>query len=256
MRVRQADTSYYRRAKSILGRMDVDYEAEISCTALEERLGCILQLLEGFQPGKVLDIGCRRGIIGSAVQEEFKALVYGVDMDESELVIAKQRNLRTTLHNVDQEELPFEDGVFDLIILAEVVEHLARPNHCLSEIHRVLKPGATLIITTPNLTSLPNRVKFCRGEDPTQISDKDFGNIHKREYNLQDLKLFLEWHDFDITELIFANYRAIGSKQGLLYKSIVCRLWPSLSPLLIIKAQSRQGRRHVMDEESTCGPSS
>lgn len=238
MVVTHADISHYRRAKSIIEGMDVDYNREVSCTALEERLGCILQLLEGLRPEKVLDIGCRRGIIASAIQEEFNTTVFGVDMDEAELLSAQRRRIPAKVHNIDLAELPFERAEFDIVILAEVVEHLARPNHCLSEIHRVLKPGATLIITTPNLTSLPNRIKFCLGEDPTQISNKDFGNIHKREYNLRDLQLLLEWHGFDVTELIYANYRGVGSVKGLVYKSVVCRLLRSLSTLLIIKAQA------------------
>ena len=238
MLISHLDVSHYRRAKSLIETMDVDYDAEVFCTALEERLGCILQLLEGLKPERIMDIGCRRGIISSVIQQEFNAAVYGIDIDELELLVAQQRNIVTKAHNVDQEELPFEEGVFDAVILAEVIEHLARPNYCLSEIHRVLKPAGTLIITTPNLTSLPKRMKFCLGEDPTNISDKDFGNIHKREYNFKDLELLLKWHSFDVTQLIYTSLRRVGSVSGFVHKAILCKLFPALSQLIVVKAQS------------------
>ena len=102
------DISYHRRVKSIIERMDVGYDTEVSCTQLEERFRCILQLIEGLKPEKILDIGCRRGIIASAIQEEFNTTVFGIDIDESELLVAKERNLLTVVHNVDQARFPFK----------------------------------------------------------------------------------------------------------------------------------------------------
>lgn len=48
------------------------------------------------------------------------------------------------------EDLPFEDGKFDFILIAEVVEHLENPEKVLSEAHRVLMPNGYLLVTTPN----------------------------------------------------------------------------------------------------------
>lgn len=215
--------------------MDVDYETEVLCTALEERLGCILQLIEGLKPEKVLDIGCRKGIISSTIREEFNATVFGIDSDEQELLLAKKRKILCIVSNLDQAKLPFRDAVFDVIIFAETIEHLARPNHALSEIHRVLKPGGIIIITTPNLTSLPNRIKFCLGKDPTHISDKDFGNIHKREYTMKDLLFLSKKNGFSLSEYTYLNYK-IESILGFIYKAIACKIDPSLSEFILIKA--------------------
>lgn len=46
--------------------------------------------------------------------------------------------------------LPLADNVADLVILVEVIEHLTDPAGVLREIHRVLKPGGVLFLTTPN----------------------------------------------------------------------------------------------------------
>lgn len=48
-------------------------------------------------------------------------------------------------------ELPFIDQAFDLVFCTEVMEHVAEPKRMLQEIHRVLKPGGYLILTTPFL---------------------------------------------------------------------------------------------------------
>src|SRR5262249_31358454 len=47
-------------------------------------------------------------------------------------------------------DLPFRSETFDLVLLLEVIEHLPDIPHSLREIARVLKPGGTAIVTTPN----------------------------------------------------------------------------------------------------------
>jgi SAM-dependent methyltransferase len=45
--------------------------------------------------------------------------------------------------------MPFQDGSFDLISAAAVIEHLSKPHEFLRECRRVLKPGGLLILTCP-----------------------------------------------------------------------------------------------------------
>jgi ubiquinone/menaquinone biosynthesis C-methylase UbiE len=45
--------------------------------------------------------------------------------------------------------MPFGDGSFDTVIVADVIEHVASPRHTLKEIHRVLRPGGRMICVTP-----------------------------------------------------------------------------------------------------------
>jgi SAM-dependent methyltransferase len=62
-------------------------------------------------------------------------------------------------------ELPFPDETFDLVIFAEVIEHLTYPQIMVSELARVLKPGGALVLTTPNIFSLGNRLATLLGTD-------------------------------------------------------------------------------------------
>jgi SAM-dependent methyltransferase len=49
----------------------------------------------------------------------------------------------------DGVSVPFSDNAFDTVLCTEVLEHAARPQALIAEIHRVLKPGGTLIATVP-----------------------------------------------------------------------------------------------------------
>lgn len=54
-------------------------------------------------------------------------------------------------------ELPFKDRIADIIILANVLEHIAEPNTLLAECERVLKPGGLLLGTVPYLINIHQR---------------------------------------------------------------------------------------------------
>ena len=49
------------------------------------------------------------------------------------------------------ENIPVKENLYDAVILSQVLEHLENPEVVLTEIFRVLKPGGTLLITTPFL---------------------------------------------------------------------------------------------------------
>ncbi|HEV2197542.1 MAG TPA: class I SAM-dependent methyltransferase [Candidatus Acidoferrum sp.] len=61
--------------------------------------------------------------------------------------------------NLDAE-LPWVSDSFDAVISTEGIEHLENHFSFLREIHRILKPGGVLVLTTPNITALRSRVRF------------------------------------------------------------------------------------------------
>jgi SAM-dependent methyltransferase len=58
--------------------------------------------------------------------------------------------------------LAFDTGSFDAVLVIEVVEHLESPWGFLREAIRVLKPGGSLVFTSPNVVTLPARLRFLR----------------------------------------------------------------------------------------------
>jgi SAM-dependent methyltransferase len=61
--------------------------------------------------------------------------------------------------NLDRD-LPFRDARFDLVLMLEVIEHLADIPHALREIARVLRPGGIAIVTTPNRLNVSSRIHY------------------------------------------------------------------------------------------------
>jgi SAM-dependent methyltransferase len=49
----------------------------------------------------------------------------------------------------DAAALPFDDASFDTVVSFQVLEHVPEPREVLAEMHRVLRPGGTLFVTTP-----------------------------------------------------------------------------------------------------------
>ena len=109
--------------------------------------------------------------------------------------------------NVEEDEFPYADDMFDVVLFCEIVEHLLKdPVHALAEIRRVLKPGGTLIVTTPNVVRLENVRKMIAGEN---IYDPYSGygpyGRHNREYTQQDLFSLLSANGFRPNSLFTAD---------------------------------------------------
>jgi glycosyltransferase involved in cell wall biosynthesis/SAM-dependent methyltransferase len=109
--------------------------------------------------------------------------------------------------NVERDAFPYDDETFDVVLFCEILEHLlSDPVHALIEIRRVLKPGGTLIITTPNVARLENVRKMIAGQN---IYDPYSGygpyGRHNREYTQQDLFSLLSANGFRPNSLFTAD---------------------------------------------------
>jgi SAM-dependent methyltransferase len=93
--------------------------------------------------------------------------------------------------DLEHDPFPFPDNHFDVVIWCEVIEHLTEnPVFTLSEIHRVLKPGGAVVISTPNVARVENVVRLYLGRniyDPYHLGAQLRGSRHSREYTLAEL---------------------------------------------------------------------
>jgi SAM-dependent methyltransferase len=96
----------------------------------------------------MLDIGCG---VGTFVQRlaEFSPRVCGVDID-GERVRRGASASGGGLAVAVSENLPFQDGAFDLVLLHEVLEHVRDDALTLREACRVVRPGGNVVIFCPN----------------------------------------------------------------------------------------------------------
>lgn len=122
-----------------------------------------LALIERYVPlsGKrVLDLGCGVGEYVRAFARR-GARVLGSDVATARLVEARQRVAASPITDTQAgsvrgflaaagEALPFRDASLDVIVLNEVIEHVADDRATLCEVARVLAPGGTCILYAPN----------------------------------------------------------------------------------------------------------
>lgn len=120
---------------------------------------------------KVLDLGCRDGMLTSYFAQENDVL--GVDIDRKALLMIEEKlNIDTCWVDLNTE-WPFAPHSFDVIVACEIMEHLFFLDHFLDKVRETLKPGGLFLGSVPNSFRLRNRFKFLFGNsyenDPTHV---------------------------------------------------------------------------------------
>jgi ubiquinone/menaquinone biosynthesis C-methylase UbiE len=97
---------------------------------------------------KVLDYGSGDAYFLSKLPKYYKR--YGYDVDKHKVIQAskKYKNIKFKYGNTNSQ-LPYPDGFFDVVFLFHVLEHVDNEKRVVKEIHRVLKNGGNLYISSP-----------------------------------------------------------------------------------------------------------
>lgn len=178
---------------------------------------------------RILDIACAGGRFGKMLRER-GYWVAGMDISEDAIADAQavlDRALLGDAENAWPQE--FQGGDFDVIIAAEILEHVFDPVAVLRSAKRALKPGGSIIITTPNFMAWTNRLTFLMGRFRYEEQGMfDFGHI--RWFTLEYLKKVLKEAGFHIVQ-----------EKHIIFPGKLTRLlkyWPSLwSRQLIVRAE-------------------
>lgn len=100
----------------------------------------------------LVDLGCLYGFFGSALHAKYpQARIIAGDYDAENLKVAHllHPNIKQIFSTLNAYSLDLKDSSVDCLFFQEVIEHLEGAATAVKEINRVLKPGATLIISTP-----------------------------------------------------------------------------------------------------------
>jgi ubiquinone/menaquinone biosynthesis C-methylase UbiE len=152
-------------------------------TAWKHELGRNLPDPYGL-PLRVLDVGCGTGAI-ALLFAEMGHQVTGIDLSERMLAKAREKasaqNLPAEFRTGDAEQLPFDDGSFDVVVNRHLLWTLPHPEIALKEWHRVLKTGGIVLIIEGVWNDRSFRVRAKRF-----VSDgllKIFGHHHGGHYD-------------------------------------------------------------------------
>jgi SAM-dependent methyltransferase len=164
----------------------------------DERAGLLARLVGG--PGlRVLDLGCRTGALTQHYADGNS--VVGVDVDRNALEQAEARLAIDTIWADVEDELPFPDESFDVVVAGELLEHLADPPAVVAHVRRVLRPGGRFVGSVPNAFRLKSRLRYAAGRHPETDA------THLQLFTPAALALLLG--DFDDVQIRFAVGRYV-----------------------------------------------
>ncbi|MCB1256221.1 MAG: methyltransferase domain-containing protein [Microthrixaceae bacterium] len=145
---------------------------------------------------RILDLGCSDGSIAAHLRADGHH-VTGVDLIEHEGVTERvDRFLTADLDNGLPSDL---DGPFDVIIAADVLEHVRKPEDLLTEIRPLLAKGGSLIVSVPNFGHWYPRIRTFFGVfdyDRRGILDSD----HVRFFTRRSLERLLKNAGFSVIQ--------------------------------------------------------
>nr|WP_244502475.1 class I SAM-dependent methyltransferase [Streptomyces oceani] len=208
------------------------------------RQAAILRRALGSAPQTVLDIGCGDGsAAATAARTLHQHRMIGVDWSQDALRRAS-RHLTAVRGELTHPGLPFADGVADAALFSEVIEHLVDPDAALEELHRVLRPGGHLLLSTPNLAAWYNRGLLLAGVQPV-FSEVSMRGIHGRPgsqvvghlrlYTARALRSLLPASGFEVMSITGAPYHDVPRPLRPLDR-LACRA-PSLASILLVHAR-------------------
>jgi ubiquinone/menaquinone biosynthesis C-methylase UbiE len=134
---------------------------------------------------KVLEIGFGEGY-GTYYLSEVAKEITGIDVSHSLVEHAKSKYSRENLYFIrsDAATLPFPDASFDVVVSSQVLEHVKDYMGFLKETARVLKPGGTALVATPN------RFMMIDGVNPyhfKEFSAKELATALKKVFNQSEV---------------------------------------------------------------------
>jgi 2-polyprenyl-3-methyl-5-hydroxy-6-metoxy-1,4-benzoquinol methylase len=158
---------------------------------------------------KILEIGCSSGGTGALALSEGKCGSYtGIDIMPQAVEIAKTKLSKVILTDLDTNFPNIEHQQFDALIASEIFEHLRDPWTVLAKLMPLLKPGAIVLASSPN------------------IAHKNvINNLKKGDFNYEDMGVMDRTHLRWFTP---NSFQELFSDAGL----IVTDLFP-ISPLKI-----------------------
>ncbi|HEY9673834.1 MAG TPA: methyltransferase domain-containing protein [Waterburya sp.] len=165
---------------------------------------------------RVLDLGCGNGSLSHRIAQQGYEVV-GVEDSEQGVAIARQTFPNCHFIHASVYELPFADleNSFDIVLSAEVIEHLLYPRELVRAAKKCLKPNGHLIVTTPYHGYLKNLAIALLGK-MDQHFDPLWDGGHIKFFSVSTLRELLETENY--TEIQFK----FSGRVPFLWKSMLC----------------------------------
>jgi SAM-dependent methyltransferase len=193
--------------------------------------GRILAMLASRPPSTILDLGCSGGLLAERLRHAGHR-VTGVDVFEAPEV--RGRMDRFVLADLDAG-IPVEVGTgYDVVLAADVLEHLREPERLLRDAKRVLRPGGSMIACVPNISHWYPRFRTLLGRfDYDQRGPLD--RTHLRFFTKRSVRRMFGREGFAVrrVEPVGLPLDVVGVEGGRarwlrLLDSIALSVWPTM----------------------------
>jgi SAM-dependent methyltransferase len=101
--------------------------------------------------GRFLDIGCASGALGAALKGAGATYVAGVEAHPEAAAKARNRLDSVVEGDILAEPIPFDEGTFDYIVFADVLEHLVDPEAAIRRYLPYLRSTGHVVASVPNM---------------------------------------------------------------------------------------------------------
>ncbi|MBN8729200.1 MAG: methyltransferase domain-containing protein [Acidobacteria bacterium] len=167
---------------------------------------------------------------------EVRGCYYGpagtTDHREAVSIEGEHFTCEVDLFDAEHDPFPYGGAHFDTVLCCELLEHLtADPMHMMAEIHRILKPGGHLVLTTPNIGSLRAIAALLAGYHPgffpAYIKPAEAGSEtdarHNREYTAREIYLLFHDSGFDMVRLETGEFKDIPRPEHVWVENMLRR---------------------------------
>jgi O-antigen biosynthesis protein len=153
----------------------------------------VLNLLPpSYWVGKtVLDVGCGNGATGEEIKKKGAKKVVGIELSKTLVKEAEKRMDEVLLCDLDEKTLLFKEKSFDVIICADVIEHLKDPEEFLIRCKQYLKKEGKILICIPNVQYY--YVLYCLLRGVWEYKERGiFDKTHLRFFTRKSIHALLE----------------------------------------------------------------
>lgn len=205
--------AFDKRAQTYCERYSRDSTEAHSFNIRRQR---VYELLDSYNRGKVLDIGCGPGImVDHLINKGFE--FFGVDISREMINECKRKfgHIKSAHFSVGNiEKLQFSDSYFDVVVNMGVVEYLDDDKPAVEEMARVLKPGGIVIITLPNKLSpyrVWDRILLFRSTKNLvrRIIQRKRQVVTNREYTEVAYCNLLASYRLKVTDIVYYNFNLL-----------------------------------------------
>ncbi|MFC6354983.1 class I SAM-dependent methyltransferase [Luethyella okanaganae] len=131
---------------------------------------------------RVLDVGCSSGNFGEALEQMNECSVVGVDLNPDDIAVARQKISEAHVLDITDDTAPDILGTFDVIVFADVLEHLPDPRAALVKIRSMLRDRGVVVYSIPNMSHASIRLDLLEG----RFGYTEVGLLDKTHFHFYD----------------------------------------------------------------------